>query len=110
MQSCQHLVALAVIGVTAVAVPAVVAQPSEPPGATPPSSRSQQEAVPKSDEHRVVGEVLQIDREQGLVRLATDEGVFVAQAAPAVLQAIKVGDIISVPRSGAKSPTTLPRQ
>jgi len=106
MQKRQNLAALAVVGMTALAV-AVFAQPFSPPGGARPS---QQEAVPKSDEHRIVGKVLQIDREQGLVKLATEEGVLVVQASTQTLRAFNVGDIVSIPRSAAESPSTLPRQ
>lgn len=67
MGNCQKLsAALAVIALTATAVPAV-AQPSDTPGdTTPPPGRSQQ-PVPKSDEHRIVGKVVHIDRDEGLM-------------------------------------------
>ena len=106
MQNCQKLAALAVVGMTALAVP-VFAQRSAPPGGTIPS---QEEPAPKSDEHRIVGKVLQIDREQGFVKLATEEGILVVRAPIQALQAFNVGDIVSVPRSAAESPSTLPRE
>jgi hypothetical protein len=61
-------------------------------------------------QHRVVGRVLQIDREGGLVKLATDEGVVVVQTPPQTLRVIRVGEIVSVPRSAGESPSASPRQ
>lgn len=111
MQDCQKLSALAVIGMTAIAVPAFAAQPSGAPGdITPPPGRSQQESVPDSAQDRIRGKVLQIDREQGLVMLATDEGALVVQAPPQELEAIDVGDTVSVPRSAAEPPSASPRE
>lgn len=106
MQKYQNLAGLAVAGMTALAV-AGFAQPSSPPGGAIPSP---QDSVPKSDEHRIVGTVLQIDREQGFVKLATEEGILVVQAPTQALPALNVGDIVSIPRSAAESPSTLPRQ
>lgn len=110
MQGCQKFRVLAVIGMPALAVPAFAAQPPGTPGdITTPPGRSQQQPVQKSDEHRIVGKVLQIDHAQGLVKLATEEGVLVVQAQRQVLQAINVGDTVSVPRSAAESPSASPR-
>lgn len=111
MQERRGLSALAVIGMTAVAMSVFSAQlPGTPGGVTAPPSRSQQGAVQKSDQHRIVGKVLQIDREQGLVKLATEEGALVVQASPPMVLAINVGDVISVPRSEAESPSASPRE
>jgi hypothetical protein len=79
-------------------------------------SRAQGVAVPaqppasKSDRHRVVGRVLQIDRTGGLVKLATDEGVVVVPAPALTLTVIQVGETVSVPRAADESPSALPRQ
>lgn len=111
MQERPGLCALAVIGMMAVAISALSAQlPGTPGDVTTPPSRSQQGAVPKSDQHRIVGKVLEIDREQGLVKLATEEGALVVQASPPMVLAINVGDVISVPRSAAESPSASPRE
>lgn len=111
MQERPGLSALAVIGMTAVAMSAFSAQlPGTPRDDTTPPSRSQQGAMPKSDQHRIVGKVLQIDREQGLVKLATEEGPLVVQAPPPMVLAINVGDVISVPRSAAEPPSASPRE
>lgn len=112
MQNFQKLSALAGIVMMAIAVPAFVA--AQPPG-TPPDiptqpGRSQQKSVPKSDEHRIVGKVLQIDLEQGLVKLATEEGVLVVQPPLPMVHAINVGDTVSVARSAAGSPSASPRE
>ena len=66
--------------------------------------------VPKDDPNRIVGKVLQIDREQGIFRLATEEGVLIVQAPPQALQAVKVGDTVSVPRPATEPPSAPPRR
>jgi hypothetical protein len=105
-----HLIfsALAVIASTTVAVSAF-GQPSSPPLDIPDTPRPVHRSAPKSDEHRVVGKVLQIEREQGLAKLATDEGVLVVEVPARTLRAFRLGDIVSVPRSGAESPSASPR-
>jgi len=95
---------------TARAVPAFAAQPSSTPDIPTPPGRSQEEPVPKSDQHRIVGKVLQIDRAQGLVRLATEEGVLIVEAPPQALQTINVGDTVFVPRSAVAPPSASPRE
>jgi hypothetical protein len=99
--------ALAVIALTAIAVPAF-GQPSSPPVDIPDTPRPWHRPAPKSDQHRIVGKVLQIEREQGLVKIATDEGVLVVEVPSPTLQAFRLGDIVSVPRSGAESPSASP--
>ena len=66
--------------------------------------------VAKSDHQRVVGKVLVIDHEQGLVKLATDEGVVMMEAPARTLRAIRVGETVSIPRSTTEQPSALPRQ
>jgi hypothetical protein len=66
--------------------------------------------VSKSDQYRLVGKVLQIDRAKGLVKLDTDEGVRLVPAPATTLAAIREGDLISVPRSGDEPVNALPRQ
>ncbi len=106
----QKLSALALIGMMAIAVPAFGTEPSGTPAdITTPPGRSQGESGSKSDAHRIVGKVLHIDREQGLVRLATEEGVLVVRPPLQTLRAIKVGDTVSVPRS-AGAPNASPRE
>jgi len=99
----------ATVAIAAQALPAL-AQPNTPGGFTPgwPWDRP---SVSKSDEHRIVGRVLEIDRSRGFVTLQTaDEGMRLVQPAPTVLAAIRVGDTISVPRAAAEGASALPRQ
>jgi hypothetical protein len=100
MPNSKRLFAVAAMLTVAIAVPVLAAD--QPPG-TPedilgPPAQSQEEPVSKSDQHRIVGKVLQIDREQGLVKLATEEGNLLVRPSLAIVRAIKVGDTISVPR------------
>lgn len=112
METRWKLSALAVVALTVISLPRVTAQPSRPPGnITPPPGRSQEEAPPsKSDEHRIVGKVLHIDSERGLVRLETAEGVLTVQAPSQTLRVFRIGDTVSVPRSGAEQPSASPRR
>lgn len=109
MKKDPHLAALVVISMAALAAPTFVVQPGTPRDPMIPPARSQP-AVPKSDEHRIVGKVLHIDREQGRVKLETEEGVVVVPAPMPTLRAIYVGDVVSVPRSVDESPSASPRQ
>jgi hypothetical protein len=108
MEHRQRLSALSVIALTVVAVPAFAQRPGTPGNITPPSGQSEQ-PVSKSDKHRIVGKVLQIDQREGLVKLATEEGVLVVEVSLPVLQTFRVGDTVSVPRSAAESPSASPR-
>ena len=76
---------------------------------TPAPWRWQSEPVSKSDEHRVVGKVLSIDRDRGLAQLATDDGVVDVRPPSQTLRAFRVGDTVSVPRSGIDQPSASPR-
>src|SRR5262245_58613526 len=95
------------IAIASQALPAL-AQPNTPGGFTPgwPWDRP---SVSKSDEFRIVGKVLEIDRSRGFVTLQTDEGMRLVRPAPTVLAAIRVGDTISVPRSAEEGASALPR-
>ena len=84
--------------------------PGTPEDLLIPPARSQEELVSKSDQHRIVGKVLQIDRERGLVKIATEEGDRMVQPAPAIVRAIRVGDTISVPRPGNEPVSASPRE
>jgi hypothetical protein len=112
MEKHQTFSALAVIALTAITLAGVTAQPSRPPGdITPQPGGSQQEAPPaKSDEHRIVGKVVHIDSERGLVKLETTEGVLIVQPPSQTLWLFRVGDTVSVPRADAESPSASPRQ
>jgi hypothetical protein len=103
MRHFHKLSALAVVALTAVALQAS-AQPSDVP-ADPMRPR-----VSRSDEHRIVGKVLQIDREAELMKLASDEGVLLVEVPRRVMGVFRVGDTVSVPRSAAESPSASPRR
>src|SRR5438105_11792184 len=49
-----------------------------------------QPLVGKSDEHRVVGKVVEIDQDRGLVKLQTDGGIVIAQPAQVAVRAFRV--------------------
>jgi hypothetical protein len=97
------------VSVLAALVAPTLAQPPTPPADITAPPRSSHQPVSKSDEHRIVGKVLHVDREGRLVKLATDEGVLVVEVSSPALQAFRVGDIVSVPRSGTESPSASPR-
>jgi hypothetical protein len=66
--------------------------------------------VTKSDQHRVVGKVVAVDRARGTLKLSTeDEGVVDAPAPAMMLAAVRVGDTVSVARSGSGAPSASPR-
>ena len=66
--------------------------------------------VAKSDQYRVVGKVLDIDRARGVVKLQTDSEGIVEVPAPAItLQAFRVGETVSVARAPGSSPSASPR-
>ena len=65
--------------------------------------------VSKSDAHRVVGKVLEIDRGRGRVKLQTDEGTQEVRPTALLLNAVRVGDTISVPRTGDEPASASPR-
>ena len=94
----------------AVALPAAAEPPAKPGDIPTPPGRSKEEPVSKSDEDRIVGKVLQIDAEQGLVKLATETGVVVVQPSPLMVRVFKVGDTVSVPRSAAEPASASPRK
>jgi hypothetical protein len=106
MRRRQTLAALGVVAITAVVLPAFAQTPGKPgnvpilPESPPP--------VSKSDADRVVGKVLHIDRDAGLVKLHSDEGVVVVKPPAQMLRAIRVGDTASVVRS-VEAPSASPR-
>jgi hypothetical protein len=69
------------------------------PDDVPPLDRAQETPRSKSDAHRFVGKVLEIDRSRGVVTLETEEGPRVVTPSAQLLAAIQVGDTISVPRT-----------
>ena len=110
MVGCQKLFALSLVGATATVGPTFSGPADVPTDSPTPPSSSKQRLVPKDDPNRIVGKVLQIDREQGIFRLATEEGVLIVQAPPQALQAVKVGDTVSVPRPATEPPSAPPRR
>ena len=92
------------------ATPALAQRERNTPRGAPVPWDPEPPAVAKSDEHRVVGKVLEIDREKRMVKLETEEGVRVVPAPPMTLAAIREGDVISVPRSPDAPVNSLPRQ
>src|SRR5262249_45987848 len=80
-------VALAVATITA------SAQPSDSPTVSPPTPVQQR--VSKSDDHRIVGKVLELDREAGHVKLATEEGEITLEVPEQAARAFRLGDTIS---------------
>jgi hypothetical protein len=95
----------ALVGGVALAVAAIAAsaQPSDKStDSVPPPTRAQQ-LVSKSDEHRIVGKVLELDREAGRVKLATEEaGVVTLDVLGQAARAFRVGDTVSISRSSIK--------
>ncbi|HEV8141475.1 MAG TPA: hypothetical protein VGQ77_01355 [Methylomirabilota bacterium] len=112
MRGRQTLAALTVVAITALVLPAFAQTPGKPgnlpilPEQTPPLAS-------KSDADRIVGKVLHIDRDAGLVKLDSDEGVVVVKPPEQLLRAVRVGETISVVRSveapSASSPSASPR-
>ena len=65
--------------------------------------------VGRSDQHRVVGKVVDVDQRRSLIKLATEDQGVVEVAAPAMMiKAVRVGETVSVPR-GDNSPSASPR-
>jgi hypothetical protein len=87
-----------------------IAASAQPPDTPIPPPTPAQQPVPKSDEHRIVGKVLELDRESGRVKLVTEEGVVILEVSEHVARAFRVGDTVSVPRSSSKPPSASPRQ
>jgi hypothetical protein len=108
MRHRQRLSALSVLALTVIMVPAFAQTPGTPGIIMPPSGQSER-PVSKSDEYRLVGKVLHIDPSEGLVKLATEEGVLVVKVSSPTVQTFRVGDVVSVPRSTAESPSASPR-
>lgn len=105
------LSALVVTAAAALVFSGSIAQRPGTPGGTPPTPERwlQEMPVSRSDEHRIVGKVVEIDTNKGLVKLETTEGVVVVQPAAQAVRAFVVGDTVSVPRSGAQ-PAAAPRR
>jgi hypothetical protein len=90
--------------------PALAQRDRTPPGGLPVPWEPERPAVSKSDQFRLVGRVLEIDRQKRMVKLDTDEGVQVVPAPAMTVAAIREGDLISVPRVTDEPLNALPRQ
>ena len=106
-----HACKMLVVSLVAVAagVGPALAQRDAPRG-LPVPWEPEKPSVSMSDQYRLVGKVLQIDRAKGVVKLETDEGVRVVQPPAMTLAAIREGDLISVPRTADEPVNALPRQ
>jgi len=107
-RASMELCSLAAGVALAVAAIAAYAQPSDTPTVPPPTPV--QQPVSKSDDHRIVGKVLELDREAARVKLATEEGVITLEVPEQAARAFRVGDTVSVSRSSIKLPSASPRQ
>lgn len=106
----KHLLVTVALLTAMTSVPVFGQQPPTPaPDNIPLIPGKSQPPVSKSDEHRVVGKVLEIDQERGLVKLQTDDGVVVSQPSQMVVRAFRVGDTVSVPRSTTEGASASPR-
>lgn len=83
--------------------------PRTPDDVTPFFDRSKEAPRSKSDAHRLVGKVLEVDRERGVVKLATEEGDRVVKPEAPLLGAVRVGDTVSVPRPADEGVSASPR-
>jgi len=65
-----------------------------------------------AEEGRVVGRVLELDRDRGLIALATERGVLVLQGPPEALRSVEVGDMVSLVINGnaQEFPAASPRE
>jgi hypothetical protein len=91
----------------ALAGPAL-AQPSRPTD-IPEAVDRPERTVSKSDAYRLVGKVLEIDQQAGVVKLQTEEGVVTTKPRPELIRAARVGDTVSVPRPENNAPAVSPR-
>jgi hypothetical protein len=89
---------------------AALAQTPGGPSDLPELPDRSQPPMSRSDEHRIVGKVLNIDATTGLAKLAAEEGEVMVQPPPQLLRAMRVGDTVSVPRSAAEGASASPRQ
>ncbi len=103
------LAALALVTTTLAATPAL-AQPGRTPEEVAPSAPTKDDHKSKSDANRLVGKVLAVDKQRGMVKLETDtEGVRDVKANTTLINAIRVGDMISVLRSPEDALNASPR-
>jgi len=88
-----------------------LAQPGRTPDDVVPAiEKSKDDHKSKSDATRLVGKVLAIDKPRGVVKLETDtEGVRDVKPHAMLLNAVRVGDMISVVRSDDDAVSASPR-
>ena len=88
-----------------------IAQPGRAPDdAVPAIEAATEKPASRSDAHRLVGKVLAVDSQSGIVKLSTDsEGVRDIKAPATLVRAIRVGDTISVIRSSDDGVSASPR-
>jgi hypothetical protein len=83
--------------------------PRGPDDVVVPPARSHP-TVAKSDQHRLVGKVVDVDPARGVIKLATeDEGVLDVPAPAMTVKAVRVGETVSVPRPASRYPSASPR-
>src|SRR5947207_8734676 len=92
-QTVSARAAFAMLALTALSV----AQAPRPADDVAPLFRTP-ETRSKTDAYRFVGKVLAVERDKGIVKLATEEGERTVKAPAPLLNAIRVGDTVSVPR------------
>jgi hypothetical protein len=85
--SAEHMRAMPGDGRTTIATP-----PNSPDRVVPPLPDTGR----GGDEARVVGRVLKLDRERGLIALDTERGVLVLQGPPEALRSVEIGDVVSL--------------
>ena len=87
------------------------AQPGRTPDDVLPAlERMRDEPKSKSDAYRLVGKVVALDKERGVVKLETDtEGVREVKPHAMLLRAVRVGDTISVVRPDGEGASASPR-
>jgi hypothetical protein len=104
-------IAIAALGQLGLSAGAAVAQSQRPPDDLVPALEAfREEPKAKSDAHRLVGKVVSVDRERGVVKLQTDtEGVRDVKPHEMLLRAVRVGDTISVARPDDEAVSASPR-
>ena len=87
------------------------AQPGRTPDDVLPAlERMRDDPKSKSDAHRLVGKVVAVDQQRGVVKLETDtEGVREVKPHAMLFAAVRVGDTISVLRPEGEAASASPR-
>src|SRR5205823_643874 len=92
LEGCMRF-AVTLAALTLIASPAL-AQPSKPSEDGPAIIERFERGTPtsKSDAYRVVGKVVEIDKQGGVVKLQTEDGVVTTKPRPELVRAARVGD------------------